>query len=111
MDLLTIILPQKLVDAAKENFIKYVNEVGLRDEASVLTLAPISILSTGHVDVADAMNCSRAEGMAEISFFAISQHATVVAKTEKKAKIELPLVAFARCATPLQVKWILSLYE
>src|ERR1700744_2268805 len=59
MDRLTIVMAQKLVDRAKENLIKYVNEVGLREEASAMKLAPISTLSGGHVDVADTLSCSR----------------------------------------------------
>jgi len=111
IDRLTIIMHQKLVDLAKENLIKYVNEVGLREEASAINLAPISILSNGHVDVADTVNCSRSEGLAEITFHAFSMQGVVAAQAAKKTIDKFPLVAFARCATPLQIKWILSLYE
>lgn len=111
IDRLTIIMPQKLVDLSKENLIRYVNETGLREEASAINLLPISILSNGHVDVADAVNCSRAEGVAEITFHALSIQGVVAAQAARKTIDKLPLIALARCATPLQIKWILSLYE
>jgi hypothetical protein len=111
LDRLTIVMPQKLVDHTKENLIKYVNEVGLREEANAIKLAPISILSSGAVDVADSINCSRSEGVAEITFHAFSLQAVIGAQAANKKLDKMPLVAFARCGTPLQIKWILSLYE
>jgi hypothetical protein len=111
IDRLTIVMAQKIVDLAKENLIKYVNEAGLRKEASAINLPPISILSRGHVDVADTINCSRSESSAEITFHAFSLQQTVAAQLAKKPMKKVPLVAFARCATPLQIKWILALYE
>jgi hypothetical protein len=63
-------IEKSIVDLARDNLIKYVNEVGLREEASAINIAPISILSNGHVHVADTINCSRSEGLAEITFHA-----------------------------------------
>ena len=111
MERLTIVMAQKLIDRSKENLIKYVNEVGLREEASALKLAPISILSSGHVEVADSLSCSRSEEMAEIGFYAFSLQGVFAAQAAKNPIKKIPMVALARCATPLQIKWILSLYE
>jgi hypothetical protein len=111
IDRLTIVMAQKTVDLAKENLIKYVSEAGLREEASAINLAPISILSRGHLDVAETINCSRSESSAEITFHSFSLQQTVVQQVAAKPMRKIPLVAFARCAAPLQIKWILALYE
>jgi len=111
LDCLTVLLPKLLVDAGKETFLKYVDEVGLEVLGSDFKIPTVPRFVQGAVEAADIINVARSGDVGEISMHGFALREALEASKDPKKRVSAEPLVFLRSSTNLHVKWILTLYE
>src|SRR5271165_994134 len=111
VDCTTVIMPNALVENARQNFMDYVKKVGPDTPVSDIRIPEIPRFERGVVELADIINVARTGDVAEIAIHTYSiKHRIDVAQCEEQ-DMKADLVAMLRSNISIQIKWIMSLYD